>query len=56
MLWMSRVMKGSLNESTILFRVKIKGAGHKSLFDFKMVCGPGDTAEPVMTIMLPNED
>ena len=56
MLWMSRVMKRKVDESTILFRVKIKGTGHKSLFDFKMVCGPGDNAKPVMTIMLPNED
>lgn len=24
--------------------------------ELKCVCGPGDTAEPVLTIMLPNED
>lgn len=56
MLFMSRMMKKKVDESTILFRVKIKGTGHTSLFDFKMVCGPGDNAKPVMTIMLPNED
>lgn len=56
MLWMSRVMKRDLNESTKLFRVKIKGAGRQSVFDFKMVCDSGDNAEPVITIMLPDED
>jgi hypothetical protein len=26
------------------------------LVSLKAICGPGDTAEPVITIMLPNED
>ena len=56
MLWMSRVFKRDLNESTKLFRVKIVGAERRSVFDFKIVCGPGDAGEPVITIMLPNED
>lgn len=56
MLWMSRVMKRDINESTKIFRVKIVGAERRSLFDFKMVAGPGDNAEPVITIMLPDED
>lgn len=56
MLWMSRVMKRDLDESTKIFRVKIVGAERRSLFEFKMVCGPGDNAEPVITIMLPDED
>jgi hypothetical protein len=42
--------------STVLFQVKIIGAGRKSLFTFKAMVGPGDDAEPVVTIMLPEED
>jgi len=56
MLYMSRVMKRKLSPDTVLFRVKIVGAGRQSLYEFKMVCGPGDDAEPVLTIMLPTED
>lgn len=40
MLWMSRVYKRQIDESTVIFRVKIVGAGRQSLYDFKMVCGP----------------
>lgn len=39
-----------------LFQVTIKGAGCKSLHTFKLVCHPYDNGEPVMTIMLPDED
>lgn len=56
MLWMSRTLRRKVDESTVIFRVKIVGAGAKQLYDFKMVCGPGDDAEPVLTIMLPDED
>lgn len=56
MLWMSRVYKRALSESAVLFRVKITGAGRRSLYDFKLVVGPGDEGEPVITIMLPEED
>ena len=48
-----RLIWTAVNESTKLFRVKIVGAERRSVFDFKMVCGPG---EPVITILLPNED
>lgn len=30
--------------------------GRKSLLTLKAVCGPGDNMEPVITIMLPEED
>ena len=33
----------------------MKGRGQKEV-KLKAVCGPGDTPEPVITIMLPNED
>ena len=56
MLWMSRVYKRELTPSDILFQVKIKGAGRKSLFEFKMNCGPNDDASPCLTIMMPWED
>lgn len=56
MLWMSRVYKRQVNENTVIFRVKIAGAGRKSVFDFKMVCGPSDDGTPCLTIMLTNED
>lgn len=56
MLWMSRTYKRTIDENTVIFRVIIKGSGRKSVFDFKMVCGPDDTGATCLTIMLPNED
>jgi len=56
MLWMSKVMKHQIDESTVIFRVIIQGAGRSKYYDFKLVVGPGDNAEPVITIMLPGED
>jgi len=56
-LWMSRkYVIARPDASAVLFKVKITGAGKKSLYTFKMMCGPGDKAEPVMTLMLPDED
>jgi len=51
-----RLIWTAVNESTKLFRVKIVGAERRSVFDFKMVRGPGDAGKPVITILLPNED
>lgn len=56
MLWMSRVYKRHIDESTVIFRVMINGAGRKKVYDFKMVVGPGDDMEPVITIMQTDED
>lgn len=56
MLWMSRVCRRVVDESTVLFKVIITGAGRTRNFVFKLVVGPGDAGEPVITIMLPNED
>ena len=39
-----------------LFDVIITGAGPDKYYAFRAVCGPGDDAEGVITIMLPNED
>ncbi len=54
-LWMSR-FGARLDESTRLYKVTIKGAGRQSLYILKMVCGPGDDGEPVMTVMMRDED
>ena len=45
-----------LNESTVLFKVIITGTGKKKYHEFKCLCHPGDQGEPVLTIMLPEED
>ena len=57
LLWMSQkgIVK-KIDESQHIFRVKIIGSGPKRYYDFKIVCHGGDQAEPVLTIMLPNED
>lgn len=56
MLWMSRSYKQQVDVSTVLFQVIIAGAGKKKNYTFKLVCHPGDKGEPVLTIMLPQED
>lgn len=56
MLYMSKVLGRQLDPSTVIFRVIIQGAGRSNYHDFKLIVGPGDQAEPVITIMLPGED
>lgn len=56
MLHMSKVYKRQLSPSAVMFRVIITGAGRSRNYDFKLVVGPGDQGEPVITIMMPNED
>jgi hypothetical protein len=56
MLWMSRSRICPVSPEGGLFQVVIKGAGRKSIFTFRIACGPGDQGEPVITIMLPEED
>src|SRR5689334_16502486 len=56
-LWMSQ--KGivrKIDESQHIFRVIITGVGQQRQHDFKIICHGGDEAEPVLTIMLPEED
>ena len=52
--WMAKttISHGHRGENTINFRVVI---GNRTL-DLKLHCGPGDDAEPVLTLMLPHED
>ena len=60
-LWMAKMAaKGGGGGTEILYSlhcVPRGGKGHQPrLTQLKMVCGPGDTPEPVITIMLPDED
>ncbi len=55
-LWMSIKAGRDLDPTTRLFQVIITGAGPQDLHELKIMCGPGDSAEPVLTIMLPDED
>lgn len=38
------------------FKVIITGTGRKKIHTFKIECHGGDNAEPVLTVMLPEED
>lgn len=55
-LYMSKQNITERSESGVLFQVIITGAGRQKVFTFKMICGPGDNAEPVLTLMLPEQD
>ena len=56
MLWMSRSHRRQISDSTVMFRVIITGAGRSKYHDFKLTVGPGDAGEPVVTLMMPEED
>ncbi len=56
MFMMSKMCFKELDESTRLFQVLISGAGRQKKFMFKIVVGPGDHGEPVITVMLADED
>ena len=45
-----------LDRSTVIFTVIITGTGRKRTHSMKLTVGPGDDLEPVITIMLPDED
>lgn len=53
---MARVNSRQISETTRVFQMIIRGAGRKSLHTFKIICGPGDNMEPVLTILMPDED
>ena len=59
-LWMAKMAARSGGGTEILYtlyRVPRGGKAQKPrLIHLKLVCGPGDTPEPVITIMLPDED
>jgi hypothetical protein len=58
-LWMARnaARRGGSSIVFQFLRVPNGGRGVKArLVSLKMVCGPGDAGDPVITIMEPNED
>ena len=56
-LWMYRMAVPRSSGDTLYFRLYfIMKERQKRLVTLKAVCGPGDTPEPVITIMLPHED
>jgi uncharacterized protein DUF6573 len=58
--WMLRTTisleSASSSRSALLFKVAIAEAGRSRLWTLKALMGPGDRAEPCLTIMLPDED
>ena len=57
-LWMLRhYIKISSVDDRIMFRLYVRNDNRKAkMVTLKALCGPGDDAEPVITIMLPEED
>lgn len=57
-LWMAALAAKRTKGSQSLFDVARipNGKSESSIVTLKSICGPGDTAEPVITIMLPEED
>ena len=55
--WMSKSpCAKALDPTTRVFPVIIALDGKQVEHTFKIVCGPGDTPEPVLTLMFPEED
>jgi hypothetical protein len=60
-LWMFRCAAAKFSGSTLLFKLYVRNHNRerldsRDLVTLKAICGPGDTPEPVITIMLPDED
>jgi hypothetical protein len=55
-LWMFTVAARKSSGSQILFPLIVTKKGKSKEIKLKAVIGPGDTLEPVITILLPNED
>lgn len=59
-LWMSRFKKlipgSDGREAVFEVLVQTKAGRKPETVRLKAVCGPGDTAEPVITLMMPEED
>jgi len=57
LLWMFRLKAMRSNSSLLYFSCLFLDENEKlDEVKFKALCGPGDNAEPVITIMLPGED
>ncbi len=55
-LYMSHAAPAKRWQTGCLFPVIITGTGRRRNHTLKIECGPGDDGEPVMTVMLPEED
>lgn len=56
-LWMFRMAARSVSGGEMLYRLLVRNDNTRPKpVTLKAVCGPGDDADPVITIMLPNED
>jgi uncharacterized protein DUF6573 len=58
-LWMFRCAAARFNGSALLFKLSVRNHNQDRtppLVTLKAVCGPGDTPDAVITIMLPEED
>lgn len=55
-LWMFRNAAKKEPGDTLLFKLYFIIAGQQELVTLKAICGPGDEGEPVITIMLLDED
>ena len=60
-LWMFRCAAAKFDGSTLLFKLYVRNHNRerldsRDLVTLKAECGPGDDGEPVLTIMLPDED
>jgi hypothetical protein len=60
-LWMFRCAAAKFHGDTLLFKLYVRNHNRerldrRDLVTLKAVIGPGDTPEPVITIMLPEED
>ena len=59
--WMFRCAAAKFAGDTLFFKLYVRNHNRErltrqDLVALKAICGPGDTPEPVITIMLPDED
>ncbi|KJS03728.1 MAG: hypothetical protein VR68_00715 [Peptococcaceae bacterium BRH_c4a] len=55
-LWMCMIAAKYSKGSEIKFQLYVQNGGRERLISLKAVCHSGDEAEPVITIMMPEED
>ncbi len=55
--YIATLMLGEANSTELHYRLKMPcGSGPSPIYELKLVCGPGDNGESVITIMEPDED
>ena len=54
-LWMA-TRNASQGGPEIRYKIIVRTGGKSKYVELKAICGPGDTAEPVVTIMFPQEE